>query len=117
MTEAVTGARRNILFICSRNQWRSPTAEKIWRRHPGLAVRSAGTSAAARRTVTAKDIDWADVIFVMEDKHKSRLLAAFPRPMQYKTVHILDIPDEYGYMDTDLVDMLRESVSAQLGLD
>ncbi len=107
----------NLLFICSRNQWRSPTAEMVWRRHPGLNVRSAGTSPKARRTVSAGDIDWADVIMVMESKHKSRLKAAFSRALQFKALHVLDIPDDYGYMDEELVAMLRDNVAAILGLE
>ena len=63
----------HVLFICSRNQWRSPTAEQVFRRHPALNVRSAGTSASARKQVSAADIDWADVILVMESTHRSRL--------------------------------------------
>ncbi len=59
----------NVLFVCSRNQWRSPTAEKLWRNHPGLRVRSAGTSPNARRHVSASDLHWADAIVVMEGKH------------------------------------------------
>ena len=50
----------NILFICSYNKWRSPTAEQVWRKHPGLNVRSAGTSARARRAVSEADIVWAE---------------------------------------------------------
>lgn len=52
--------RLNVLFVCSRNQWRSPTAEQVWRRHPQLNVRSGGTSPSARHTVSDTDIDWAD---------------------------------------------------------
>lgn len=107
----------NILFICSRNQWRSPTAETVWRKQPGLNVRSAGTSPKARRTVSAKDIEWADVIMVMEGKHRSRLKASFPHAVQHKALHVLDIPDDYGYMDEELVTILRESVAAILGLE
>ena len=55
----------NVLFVCSKNQWRSPTAEKVFGRDPGLKVRSAGTSRKARRTVTANDLRWADVVMVM----------------------------------------------------
>ncbi|WP_440054531.1 hypothetical protein ACSLBF_17040 [Pseudoalteromonas sp. T1lg65] len=54
----------HVLFICSRNQWRSPTAERVWRNHPGIEVRSAGTSAKAKRAVSKKDIVWADKILV-----------------------------------------------------
>lgn len=107
----------HVLFICSRNQWRSPTAETLWRKHPGLSVRSAGTSPRARRTVSAGDIQWADVVFVMERKHKSRLLADFARLLSHKPLHVLDIPDEYQYMDAELVQMLEQSVAAFLGID
>ncbi|SDH26416.1 Predicted protein tyrosine phosphatase [Pseudomonas flavescens] len=107
----------NILFVCSRNQWRSPTAETVWRKHPELCVRSAGTSPRARRTVSASDIQWADVVFVMEHKHKSRLMANFARLLSHKPLHVLDIADEYQYMDPELVDILERSVAACLGLD
>jgi predicted protein tyrosine phosphatase len=107
---------RNILFICSRNQWRSPTAEQIWRKHPMLSVRSAGTSPSARRKVSIDDIRWADVIFVMEEKHKSRLVAEFTSLIKNKPVHVLDIPDEYKYMDPELVEQLEQSVGGLLKL-
>jgi predicted protein tyrosine phosphatase len=105
---------RNILFICSKNQWRSPTGEKIFKNHAELNVRSAGTSSSARKTVNAKDILWADIIFVMEEKHKDRLKAEFIRLVKYKDIQVLDIPDEYQYMDEELIDILAESVSSYL---
>jgi len=106
----------NVLFICSGNQWRSPTGEQVWRNHPELAVRSAGTSPKAKRTINAKDIQWADVIFVMEEKHKSRLKAQFTRLLNYKDVQVLDIPDEYQYMDNDLVEIMKQTVGSYLGI-
>lgn len=106
----------NLLFICSRNQWRSPTGEQVWRNHLGIAVRSAGTSPRAKRTVSVKDIEWADVIFVMEEKHKSRLKAQFTRLLNYKDIQVLDIPDEYQFMDEELVEIMKQSVGNSLGL-
>ncbi|TQV78015.1 phosphotyrosine protein phosphatase [Exilibacterium tricleocarpae] len=105
---------KNLLFICSRNQWRSPTAESIWRKHPDFDVRSAGTSPKARRTVSSADIRWADIIFVMEQKHKNRLKAEFTRTLDHKTIHVLNIPDEYQYMDSELVEELQVAVNALL---
>ena len=102
----------NLLFICSRNQWRSPTAEEIWRKIPGYQVKSAGTSPKAKRTVGPADIRWANLIFVMEKKHKNRLVAQFTRMLDYTPIHILDIPDEYQYMDQELIEELEEKVSA-----
>lgn len=101
----------NILFICSRNQWRSPTAEKVWRKHPGVSVRSAGTSTSARRTVSEADIIWADLILAMEDKHASRLKAQFRQHGRHMVIHVLDIPDDYRFMDPDLVDILEMKVA------
>ena len=106
----------NILFICSRNQWRSPTGEQVWKNHPELAVRSAGTSPKARRTVSAKDIQWADVVFTMEEKHKSRLKAKFTRLLNHKDVQVLDIPDEYQYMDSELIEIMKQTVGSYLGV-
>jgi predicted protein tyrosine phosphatase len=101
----------NLLFICSRNQWRSPTAEEVWRKKSGYQVKSAGTSPKAKRTVNAADISWANLIFVMEKKHKNRLLAEFTRMLDHKPIHILDIPDEYQYMDQELIEEVEAKVS------
>lgn len=106
----------NLLFICSKNQWRSPTAEQIWRRQPGLSVRSAGTSPAARHPVSSADLAWADVIFAMEEKHKSRLLAEHRHLIAGKPIHVLDIADDYRYMDPELVTQLQTAVAAILDL-
>lgn len=98
----------NVLFVCSKNQWHSPTGEQVWRRTPGLQVQSAGTSRSARQRLTVGDIRWADVILVMEQKHKSRIMADFRDEVRYKTLHVLDIQDDYKYMDPELVKLLRE---------
>ena len=106
----------NVLFVCSRNQWRSPTAERVWRSHPDLSVRSGGTSTNARHPVNGNDLAWCEVIFVMEEKHKSRLRAQFGRLLEHKTIHVLDIPDEYQFMQPELVEQLELSVASILGL-
>ncbi len=115
--DADADGRMRVLFVCSRNQWRSPTAERIWRSHPRLSVRSAGTSGSARRRVTADDVAWADVIFVMEKKHRQRLLADFADLVDRDALHVLDIADDYEYMDPELVEELTRSVGAILGFD
>ncbi|QJP08861.1 low molecular weight protein tyrosine phosphatase family protein [Pseudomonas multiresinivorans] len=104
----------NLLFICSRNQWRSPTAESMWRRRAGFAARSAGTSPNARRPVSPADIRWADVIFVMERKHQQRLQAEYSRLLEHKRLHVLDIPDDYRYMAPELITILEDTVTACL---
>ncbi|MEM1088465.1 MAG: protein tyrosine phosphatase [Pseudomonadota bacterium] len=104
----------HVLFICSMNRWRSPTAEAVFRREKGINVRSAGTSSRAKRTVSVKDLRWADIILVMEQKHKTRLQAQFRDEVRYKDLHVLDIPDDYRYMDQDLIDLLRSKVNPLL---
>nr|WP_275422899.1 protein tyrosine phosphatase [Paenibacillus mucilaginosus] len=106
----------HILFVCSRNRWRSLTAEKIFNGVNGHVVRSAGTEEKARIRVTAGLIGWADWILVMERKHIQRLKEKFPMGLQGKKLICLDIPDEYGYMDEELIGLLESSVSAYVNL-
>jgi predicted protein tyrosine phosphatase len=105
---------RNVLFICSMNKWRSPTAESIYRSHQLLSVRSAGTSSNARKSVTSSDLKWADVVIVMEDKRKKRLMSNYPGELRYKDVFVLGIPDDYKYMDPELIDEITSSVDSIL---
>lgn len=100
----------NLLFICSRNKWRSRTAEDLFKRQYGYDVLSAGTAESARVKVNQKLLMWADVIFVMERKHKKRLQEKFPLNIINKEVIVLNIPDEYQYMDKKLVVLLNHSV-------
>ncbi|MDA3961040.1 MAG: phosphotyrosine protein phosphatase [Planctomycetota bacterium] len=107
----------NVLFVCSKNQWRSPTAERIYARHPAIAVRSAGVARSARHQVTQADIHWADLILVMEDKHLRRLRADFSDELRGKRCCVLGIPDEYRFMDPELVEELRSAVDPILEAD
>lgn len=100
-----------VLFICSRNQWRGPTAERVVGRWPGVEARSAGTSPKARRTVSEPDIRWSDMVVVMESKHRQRVLAAFPQLMRDRPIHVLDIPDDYAFMDPELVIWIKQAVA------
>lgn len=101
-----------LLFVCSRNKWRSRTAETIFKESQEYDVKSAGTESTARIKVNSKLIEWADVVFVMEKKHKQRLLENFSLPTSGKEIIILDIPDEYHYMDNELIEIIKTSVSS-----
>lgn len=104
----------NYLFVCTQNRWRSLTAEKIFSGNPGISVRSAGTASNARIKVVAAHVVWADLIFVMERKHQEILKERFPHAVVNKTIICLNIPDEYVYMDEELVKMLKAGVSSYL---
>ncbi len=103
-----------ILFVCSRNEWRSPTAEAIYRRVSGIDARSAGTSPKARVQISAKQIEWADIIFVMEKRHRQILQQRFARETLDAKVVCLDIPDEYQFMDEELITTIKDRVQAYI---
>ncbi len=102
----------NVLFICSRNKWRSRTAETLFRRITGWNARSAGTAASAVRKVNNGHLEWADITFAMENKHRSILLQQFPNAAANTKIIVLDIPVCYEYMHPDLVEELRVKVAA-----
>jgi predicted protein tyrosine phosphatase len=107
----------NILFVCSRNEWRSPTAETIYKNNTGLNVRSVGTSAVARIKINAATIAWAEVIFVMEKKHRQLIQQRFPTQIIDKEIILLNIPDEYQYMDEELVEDIKTKVNSYLNIE
>ena len=103
-------ARTKILFVCSRNRRRSLTAEAIFKGEPAWDVRSAGTEDAARIKVTTGQLDWADVVVVMEKRHKERLRQKFPEEFAAKQCVCLFIPDNYEFMDAGLIEILRKKM-------
>ena len=102
---------RRVLFICGKNQWRSPTAEQVFCEHPGIECASAGLGHDAEVVVSAELVDWAELIFVMEKQHKSKLSARFKPQLQGKKVVCLNIPDNYRFMQPDLVKLLESKVT------
>lgn len=105
-----------LLFICSRNKLRSLTAEKLFEGSPLYQARSAGTQPGARIVVNEGHIGWADVIFCMEKSHVSRLRERFSEAMQGKQVICLHIPDEYGFMDPELIEELTAKLAPYVAL-
>lgn len=99
-----------LLFICSRNQWRSRTAEEIFHGLPGIEVRSAGTSPQARIRVNENHLLWADWVFVMEKRHAEILRERFPEAVTGLAIRCLHIEDSYGFMDKELVALLKARV-------
>lgn len=102
--------RTKILFVCSRNRRRSFTAEAIFRGIKGWDVRSAGTEDGARIKVTAGHLGWADVIVTMEKRHNERLKQKYPQEFSAKRRVCLFIPDDYEFMDAELVSVLKEKL-------
>lgn len=101
-----------VLFICSQNRLRSPTAEQIFASWEGIEVASAGLANAAEKPVTPELLAWAHLIFVMEKAHRSRLAGKFRAHLGDKRIVCLDIPDEYHYMDAAACSALKGQGSA-----
>jgi predicted protein tyrosine phosphatase len=98
---------QRVLFVCSQNQLRSPTAEQIFSNRAGFEVASAGLDPSARVTVSPELLDWADVVFVMERAHRNKLSKKFRAHLKNKRVICLDIPDQFEYMSPELVRILE----------
>ncbi|MEP7167481.1 MAG: phosphotyrosine protein phosphatase [Candidatus Woesebacteria bacterium] len=104
----------NVLFICSLNKIRSLTAEEIFAKVPSLHVRSAGTAHNARQVVNTQLLTWADIIFVMERHHQEKLKQKFPTETEKKRIIVLDIPNGFEYMDSELTEMIKNSTKLYL---
>ena len=104
----------NILFVCSKNKWRSRTAETIFKNHQAISVKSAGTDEGAVVKLSTKHLTWADLVFVMEDKHRQIIRKKFREEFDADKIIVLDIPDEYKYMDEELIATLKLAVSPYL---
>ncbi|WP_447931226.1 low molecular weight protein tyrosine phosphatase family protein [Sphingopyxis fribergensis] len=101
----------NILFVCSQNKLRSPTAEQIFADHPGVETDSAGTNKDAENPLTSELVRWADMIFVMEKTHRNKLQKQYRAALGDARVICLDIPDDYEFMDEALIELLKVKVS------
>ncbi|WP_028596236.1 low molecular weight protein tyrosine phosphatase family protein [Paenibacillus assamensis] len=103
-----------LLFVCSKNKWRSLTAETVFSDLTEYNVRSAGTEDSARIKVTGGHIGWADIIFVMEKKHIRRIRDKYNQELINKKMICLDIPDDFTYMDEELIETLKSRVSEHI---
>ena len=107
---------QKLLFVCSRNRFRSLTAEKLFEGSSLYQVRSVGTQPDARIVVTEGHLGWADTIFCMEKSHVNRLTRKFPEVLHGKRMVCLHIPDDYEFMDSELLDELRAKLAQHVAL-
>jgi predicted protein tyrosine phosphatase len=105
---------RKVLFICSQNRLRSPTAEQIFASHPGIECASAGLNRFADNPVTGELVEWADLIFVMEKAHRNKLTSKFKKHIKDQRIICLGIADEYEFMDPILITLLKATVTRHL---
>ena len=107
-------APRRVLFVCQLNRARSATAERLYCKRTDLEVVSAGTSEDALVRVNERMLDWADVIFTMDTGQQQDLERLFPSHAALAHAICLDIPDNYGFLDPELVKLLQERVGERL---
>ena len=101
---------KRLLFVCSQNRLRSPTAARVFSQWPGVEAKSAGLDKDARIPLSPELIGWADIILVMEQAHRKKLRKRFRAHLAGKPVIVLDVPDEYVFMQEELVQLLKNRV-------
>jgi predicted protein tyrosine phosphatase len=97
---------KRVLFLCRHNRMRSPTAERMFSKRPDLDVRSAGTGPDALTRVNARMLEWADLIFIMDDRQRRSRRRRFAGHPALQHLVCLDIPDDFTFMQPELVDLL-----------
>lgn len=107
-------ATQNVLFVCTANQQRSPTAETMYRDDPRFSVDSAGTEAFMSKRVTPERLTWADLVVVMEERHARDIRSRFPEEVRKVRIVVLGIPDIFEYMDQRLQREIRDRFEAAI---
>lgn len=102
--------RPNILVVCGRNKKRSRTAEYIFKNDNRFNIRSAGLSPKSDRKISENDLNWADLIFVMETAQRAKIRELY-RHTQLPIIEVLNIPDDYEFMNDELVELLTDRIN------
>ena len=99
-----------LLFVCSENRLRSPTAEAVFSEYEGVEAIGAGTNHDAETPVSGDLVEWADTILVMEKSHRNKISKKYKEQLKGKKLVVLDIPDVYECMDPELIKLLKAKV-------
>ena len=99
-----------LLFVCSENRLRSPTAEAVFSQYENVQTKSAGLGPLAETPVSGPLVEWADTVVVMEQSQKEAIRNGFGEALGDTPLVSLDIPDQYAYMQPELVKLLEQKV-------
>ena len=99
-----------LLFVCTVNRMRSATAHKIYENDMRFEVKSAGTDTSANTVLSVELLNWADSIVVMEKHHRNFIRQKYPEIYKTKKIVCLYIPDDYDYMQTELISIMKDKV-------
>ncbi len=105
---------KSVLFVCSRNRLRSPTAEQVFADWPDLETASAGLAPDADDVLTPEHLDGVSIVFVMEKAHLRRLKARFSAYLNGIKIVCLNIPDDYEFMQPELIAILKARATPHL---
>ena len=105
---------RNVLFVCSQNKLRSPTAEQVFANSRDIEVSSAGTNNDAENPLSKELVEWADIIFAMEKTHRAKIQRKYRSVLKGKQIICLEIRDDYTFMDARLIELLETRVPRYL---
>lgn len=106
--------RPNILVVCGRNKKRSRTAEHIFKNDHRFNIRSAGLSPKSDRKISESDLNWAGLVFVMEAEQRAKIWELY-KHLELPMIEVLNIPDDFEFMEEELVEMLSDRINDTLG--
>jgi len=104
----------NLLFICEKNIMRSRTAEAIYLSDPRHKAKSAGIVRGAKVMLSPELIRWSDIVIVMEEEQKSFIIDEFPGEIGHREIAVLEIHDDYYFMEPELVELIKKRVEPLL---
>jgi predicted protein tyrosine phosphatase len=107
----MTVNKLNVLFVCTINRMRSLTAHKIFETDSRFEVKSAGTDKLATTVLSPELLHWADAVIVMEKSHRDFIRKKFPEYYKTKKIVCLYIQDDYDYMQSELISLLKQRVN------
>lgn len=105
--------RLKLLVVCGRNKKRSRTAESIFKNDDRFSIRSVGLSPKSERKISEQELRWADIVFVMETGHKSRISGTY-KHLKLPKIEVLNIDDEFEFMDEELIELLTDRINETL---
>ena len=97
-------------MVCGRNKKRSRTVEYIFKNDNRFSIRSVGLSPASERKISENDLNWTGLVLVMEKEQRAKIQDVY-RHVKLPTIEVLNIEDDYEFMDLELVELVRDKVN------
>lgn len=104
------GDTKKVLCVCSAGLLRSATLQNMLIKEYGYNVRNCGTELSyALIPISEALIHWADeIVFVNKSNYRSVKLDLLEQQIDMGNVFILDIPDNYGFNNPELIEICKQ---------